>query len=524
MWYHLLTSIGSSTLSTLTIDVTYMDDGTLLDGISIDLTNVGTGTLFFSGETNSSGRFVINNVPSGTYTVTVNSEDDYTFYINEDTFRSYSIEKTSNIDDGLLYNWLVIDTGLLAPSGWHVPTQAEFQTLHDYVTANGYSGTEGDALKSTTGWTSNNGVDAFGFNWQPSGRRSNSSGLFSDFGGSSQLWSSDTNVASRGVSVSVSDGDDLFDTGNNIDELEGFSVRLIRDSSTGWSEGDILTDLDSNIYNTIKIGTQIWTIQNFACTQLNDGTAIDNLRTSTEWTGATDSAYCAYDNNSQNVFVSYTESNVLNGRLYNWHAVDNVAGIAPTNLIMPSESDFNTLEAWLTANGYSGTEGAALADNANLWTDGVLDSSPNFGATTFNTLPSGLRDSGVGSFLQINSVSRYMTTSESGFPLLPVNIGLSYNSLVINSDTSSKASGFSIRMLVDPAGEYAEDGAKYTDPDGNVYDVVQIGTQFWLAQNWACTKYADGSTIAEITDNATWTADTTGALCAYDNDDSYIYK
>jgi uncharacterized protein (TIGR02145 family) len=59
------------------------------------------------------------------------------------------------------------------------------------------------------------------------------------------------------------------------------------------------------------------------------------------------------------------------------------------------------------------------------------------------------------------------------------------------------------------------------DYDDNEYDTVVIGSQEWIVQNLRTTHYADGTLIPNITDDALWVADTTGAWCYYDNDDSY---
>lgn len=56
------------------------------------------------------------------------------------------------------------------------------------------------------------------------------------------------------------------------------------------------------------------------------------------------------------------------------------------------------------------------------------------------------------------------------------------------------------------------------DIDGNIYSQVTIGNQIWLVENLKTTKYANGSSIPLITINATWAADTTGAMCYHDND------
>ena len=78
------------------------------------------------------------------------------------------------------------------PHRLHVPTDAEWTVLTDYLTNNGHSGAEGTALKATSGWSSVNGTDDYGYyGWLglPGGYRSlYSSFYFVGFGG--YWWSS----------------------------------------------------------------------------------------------------------------------------------------------------------------------------------------------------------------------------------------------------------------------------------------------------------------------------------------------
>lgn len=54
---------------------------------------------------------------------------------------------------GAFYNWYAVNTGKLAPKGWHVATDADWTILETYVKANpGASGSASKALAATTEW------------------------------------------------------------------------------------------------------------------------------------------------------------------------------------------------------------------------------------------------------------------------------------------------------------------------------------------------------------------------------------
>lgn len=55
------------------------------------------------------------------------------------------------------------------------------------------------------------------------------------------------------------------------------------------------------------------------------------------------------------------------------------------------------------------------------------------------------------------------------------------------------------------------------DIDGNYYHTVTIGTQTWMVENLKTTKFRNGESIPNISDNTAWSALTTAAMCDYDN-------
>jgi uncharacterized protein (TIGR02145 family) len=56
------------------------------------------------------------------------------------------------------------------------------------------------------------------------------------------------------------------------------------------------------------------------------------------------------------------------------------------------------------------------------------------------------------------------------------------------------------------------------DIDGNSYDTVKIGSQFWMKQNLTTSHYRNGDLIPEVTGDLPWVSLTTGAWCWYSND------
>jgi len=138
---------------------------------------------------------------------------------------------------GALYNWYTVNTGKLAPAGWHVPTDAEWTTLTDYVTANlGASIDVAKALAATTDWTTDSTTgdvgcnltlnNSTGFSALPGGDRY-VDGTF--YGVGSLWWSSTeegTNLAwLRGVDYKFS-----YVGRYDYSKQDGFSVRCVRDN------------------------------------------------------------------------------------------------------------------------------------------------------------------------------------------------------------------------------------------------------------------------------------------------------
>jgi uncharacterized protein (TIGR02145 family) len=100
-----------------------------------------------------------------------------------------------------------------------------------------------------------------------------------------------------------------------------------------------MTDIDGNVYKTVKIGGKWWMAENLKVTKFRDGSAIPSASSESSWLQAL-SAYCVYDNSSN-----------APGLLYNWNAVNDAAGLAPAGWRIPTDEDWKELERNLGISG-----------------------------------------------------------------------------------------------------------------------------------------------------------------------------
>jgi uncharacterized protein (TIGR02145 family) len=100
-----------------------------------------------------------------------------------------------------------------------------------------------------------------------------------------------------------------------------------------------VTDIDGNIYKTIKIGMQEWMAENLKTTIFNDGTAIPLVTDDNKWTQMNTAAYCWY-------FNSESDFKNIYGGYYNWYAV-NTGKLCPSGWHVPTEDDWKEFKLLL---------------------------------------------------------------------------------------------------------------------------------------------------------------------------------
>lgn len=138
-------------------------------------------------------------------------------------------ENTYKDTYGALYNWYAVNTGKLCPSGWHVPTQAEWKKLTIYLGGEQNAGRKLREIGTTHWMKPNNGAtNVSGFTALPGGGRTNT-GNYDAVGGSAIWWSSDE-YSSTDAWEQVTDWVNTHLMPNTLNKKFGLSVRCLKDN------------------------------------------------------------------------------------------------------------------------------------------------------------------------------------------------------------------------------------------------------------------------------------------------------
>jgi uncharacterized protein (TIGR02145 family) len=130
---------------------------------------------------------------------------------------------------GYLYNWFAVnDAKGLCPTGWHVPTDAEWTTLETYLNTVAPTGSVGGKMKKNDAlWSTNTGTNTSGFSALPGGFRD---GFGSFFGISSNafFWSATESASGSAWLRGLNANNGSVFRGSDSKSF-GASVRCLRD-------------------------------------------------------------------------------------------------------------------------------------------------------------------------------------------------------------------------------------------------------------------------------------------------------
>ena len=185
---------------------------------------------------------------------------------------------------------------------------------------------------------------------------------------------------------------------------------------------------------SVKIGNQVWTNENLNVDHFRNGALIPEAKTAEEWEAAGNAkrpAWCYYDNDPAN--------RNKYGKLYNWYAVNDTRGLAPTGWHVPTDSEWTILSTYL---GGESVSGAKMKSTSGWKASGNVTNSSGFSG-----LPGGYRNF-FGGFGDFGSNGYWYSASEA-------NGSDAWNQKLYDDDSnlyrtiSLKKYGFSVRCVRD---------------------------------------------------------------------------
>ena len=148
--------------------------------------------------------------------------------LNTPAYSWYNNDAASDKDTyGTLYNWYTINSGKICPTGWHVPTDAEWTTLTAFT---GVDTIAGAKLKETsfTHWLSPNtgATNEFSFTALPGGYRTET-GVYFGIQNYGYWWNSTENNTVSAWNRSMSYGSRGVSRNGSFKQT-GFSLRCVK--------------------------------------------------------------------------------------------------------------------------------------------------------------------------------------------------------------------------------------------------------------------------------------------------------
>ena len=194
-------------------------------------------------------------------------------------------------------------------------------------------------------------------------------------------------------------------------------------------------------FDTVKIGTQVWMLKNLDVDHYRNGDPILEVKDSATWIKITTGAWCNF-NNSDSLGKIF-------GKLYNWYAVKDPRGLAPTGWHIPSDSDWTKLTTYLGGETIAGGKlksTGTFEDNNGLW------KRPNTGATNesgFTGLPGGYLTYGEGGFHSVGVLGYWWSSTKGNTAARTWVRNLSNDYPYMSSSSIENVDGFSVRCIKD---------------------------------------------------------------------------
>jgi uncharacterized protein (TIGR02145 family) len=190
------------------------------------------------------------------------------------------------------------------------------------------------------------------------------------------------------------------------------------------------TDIDGNVYHTVKIGTQIWMVENLKTTRYNNGVSIQHVTTSEEWGNTQNGQWCCYD--------TLTENLATYGCLYSLEVV-RTGIVAPVGWHVPTSVEFETLIAFLGGN--ANALNSLKESGTSHWV--VNDGGNNLSG--FTALPGG--SCYYFNFQNIGNSGQWWSSTEKGWGSHSYKFLSIVNNACIIKEEDFYGMGYSIRCI-----------------------------------------------------------------------------
>jgi uncharacterized protein (TIGR02145 family) len=199
----------------------------------------------------------------------------------------------------------------------------------------------------------------------------------------------------------------------------------------------MITCIQAQTITEVQIGKQVWTKSNLNTDRFRNGDPIPQAKNRAEWAAASEK--------KQPVWCYYGYSPAYGkkyGKLYNWYAVNDPRGLAPTGWHIPSISEWHQL---IDFSGKENMAGLALKSSTG-WQKG--NNANN--STGFSALPGGTCTE-FGYFDgKILETGRWWSSTPTDFDDWPWLFGFDYNrEFVFSSDYYRAGCGMSVRCVKD---------------------------------------------------------------------------
>jgi uncharacterized protein (TIGR02145 family)/uncharacterized repeat protein (TIGR02543 family) len=215
-----------------------------------------------------------------------------------------------------------------------------------------------------------------------------------------------------------------------------------------------IKDVEGNVYTEVRIGNQVWMVENLKTTKFNDGSAIPKITDDYTWGTLKTPGFCFYQNT--------TNSDTINllGPLYNWYAV-NTGKLTPAGWHVPSQDEWGVLQNFLIANGYNydgsitGNKIAQSLASKQNWLSSTTEGSPGFNMSlnnrsNFNAVPAPGRDDAGGFGDPIGMYGNWWTSTAGVEEETAIFRAFYFAAIGFSGGGGNSAScGYSVRLIRD---------------------------------------------------------------------------